>query len=107
MEVVVPFVSQAQEGYMHEHPEILGKSALHEWDEATKGKSLPKRKSMYRHAYNTRKKEGIEHRAMGGPVMPGGNYMVGEKGPEIFHPFSPGTIMTHGTPVVRKMTGGF
>lgn len=38
-----PFASLAQEGYMHEHPEILGKKALKEWDSATKGKKLPKR----------------------------------------------------------------
>lgn len=40
----MPFESLAQEGYMHEHPEILGKEGLKEWDEATKGKKLPKRK---------------------------------------------------------------
>jgi hypothetical protein len=39
----MPFVSQAQAGYMHSHPEILGKAGLKEWDSATKGKSLPKR----------------------------------------------------------------
>lgn len=38
-----PFASQAQAGYMHAHPEILGKEALKEWDAATKGKHLPKR----------------------------------------------------------------
>jgi len=38
-----PFASQAQAGYMHEHPEILGKSGLKEWDAATKGKHLPER----------------------------------------------------------------
>lgn len=37
------FKSLAQEGYMHAHPEILGKSGLKEWDSATKGKHLPKR----------------------------------------------------------------
>jgi hypothetical protein len=39
----MPFESKAQQGYMHAHPEILGKKGLHEWDEATKGKfkSLP------------------------------------------------------------------
>lgn len=31
---------------MHEHPEILGKAGLKEWDSATKGKHLPERKSM-------------------------------------------------------------
>jgi hypothetical protein len=34
----VPFESKAQQGYLHAHPEILGEKALHEWDEATKGK---------------------------------------------------------------------
>ena len=34
----MPFQSKAQQGYMHAHPEILGKEGLHEWDEATKGK---------------------------------------------------------------------
>lgn len=36
-----PFASLAQEGYMHEHPEKLGKKGLAEWDAATKGKHLP------------------------------------------------------------------
>jgi len=38
-----PFASQAQAGYMHTHPEVLGKKGLAEWDAATKGKTLPKR----------------------------------------------------------------
>jgi hypothetical protein len=38
-----PFASLAQAGYMHSHPDILGKAGLKEWDSATKGKSLPKR----------------------------------------------------------------
>jgi hypothetical protein len=37
-----PFVSQAQAGYMHTHPEILGAKGLKEWDAATKGKKLPR-----------------------------------------------------------------
>ena len=37
-----PFASLAQEGYLHAHPEKLGKDALAEWDSATKGKKLPK-----------------------------------------------------------------
>jgi hypothetical protein len=36
-----PFASLAQEGYLHAHPEKLGKSGLKEWDAATKGKHLP------------------------------------------------------------------
>jgi hypothetical protein len=38
----MPFVSQAQAGYLHAHPEILGEAGLKEWDEATRGKHLPK-----------------------------------------------------------------
>jgi hypothetical protein len=38
-----PFASLAQAGYMHSHPEILGKEGLKEWDASTKGRSLPKR----------------------------------------------------------------
>jgi hypothetical protein len=38
-----PFASLAQAGYMHSHPDILGKKGLSEWDAATKGKHLPKR----------------------------------------------------------------
>ncbi len=36
-----PFASLAQEGFLHAHPEKLGKAGLSEWDAATKGKSLP------------------------------------------------------------------
>lgn len=42
----MPFKSLAQEGYLHAHPEILGKAKLAEFDAATKGKHLPERKSM-------------------------------------------------------------
>jgi hypothetical protein len=38
-----PFASLAQAGYMHSHPEILGKAGLKEWDRASKGKALPKK----------------------------------------------------------------
>ena len=38
-----PFVSQAQEGWAHMHPEKFGKANLAHWDAATKGKHLPKR----------------------------------------------------------------
>lgn len=41
----MPFKSLAQEGYMHEHPEVLGKKKLAEFDAATKGKHLPKHKA--------------------------------------------------------------
>jgi hypothetical protein len=36
-----PFASKAQEGFLHAHPEKLGKAGLAEWDKETKGKSLP------------------------------------------------------------------
>jgi len=36
-----PFASLAQEGFLHAHPEKLGKKGLAEWDAATKGKHLP------------------------------------------------------------------
>lgn len=38
-----PFASLAQEGYLHAHPEKLGKKGLAEWDKETKGKTLPKK----------------------------------------------------------------
>jgi hypothetical protein len=48
----MPYESLAQAGFMHEHPEILGKKGLDEWDEATRGKHLPK----YKLAREARKK---------------------------------------------------
>lgn len=36
-----PFASLAQAGYMHSHPEILGKKGLAEWDAASKGRKIP------------------------------------------------------------------
>ncbi len=35
-------------------------------------------------------------RAEGGPVLPGGAYLVGERGPEVFRPTSAGTIENSG-----------
>jgi len=41
----MPFESLAQEGFAHEHPEQFGgKAVVEEFDKATKGKKLPKRK---------------------------------------------------------------
>lgn len=41
----MPFASLAQEGYAHEHPEKFGgEEVVKEFDEATKGRKLPKRK---------------------------------------------------------------
>lgn len=39
-----PFASLAQAGYLHAHPEKLGKAKLAEFDAATKGKKLPYKK---------------------------------------------------------------
>jgi hypothetical protein len=36
-----PFKSAAQRGYMHAHPEVLGKAGLAEWDAASKGQHVP------------------------------------------------------------------
>ena len=59
----MPFVSRAQQGYLHAHPEVLGKEKLAEFDAATKGKhNLPEHvhegKPSYSHARVMRKKEG-------------------------------------------------
>ena len=63
------------------------------------GHDIPmKRKSLYRHAYKMRQ---MEHREMGGPVEAGGDYMVGEGGPERFVPHTDGTI------VPNKITGPY
>ena len=41
----MPFESQAQAAFLEHHPEkIGGEAALKEWEQATKGKKLPKRK---------------------------------------------------------------
>jgi hypothetical protein len=41
----MPFASQAQAAFLEHHPEkIGGESALKEWEDATRGKKLPKRK---------------------------------------------------------------
>ncbi len=36
-----PFASLAQASYMHANPSVLGKSALKEWDRASKGRKIP------------------------------------------------------------------
>lgn len=59
----MPFVSKAQQGYLHAHPEVLGASKLKEFDEATKGKhNLPEHvkdgKPSYSVARKARKKNG-------------------------------------------------
>lgn len=59
----MPFVSAAQQGYLHAHPEVLGKEKLAEFDAATKGKhNLPEHvhegKPSYAHARKARKDNG-------------------------------------------------
>jgi len=34
-----PFVSAAQRGYLHAHPEVLGKKELAKWDRESKGQT--------------------------------------------------------------------
>ena len=42
----MPYKSQAQAGFFHTNPEkVGGAKVVKEWDKATKGKHLPKRKS--------------------------------------------------------------
>jgi len=59
----MPFVSLAQEGWAHTHPEEFGKKNLKEWDAATKGSHLPehvhpKPSGQHAHAsYKMAKKE--------------------------------------------------
>jgi hypothetical protein len=58
----MPFVSQAQQGWAHAHPEEFGKKNLAEFDAATKGKhDLPQHvhngKPSYSIAHAARKKQ--------------------------------------------------
>ena len=41
---MAPYKSQAQAGYFHTHEKEIGKKVVKEFDKATKGKKLPKRK---------------------------------------------------------------
>jgi hypothetical protein len=54
----MPFKSAAQRGYLHAHPEILGKKALAEWDAASKGQHVPEHvhKPAYAHVREAREK---------------------------------------------------
>lgn len=57
----MPFVSAAQRGYMHAHPEVLGKKGLAEWDAASKGQHVPEhvsKKPSYKKARAARKAAG-------------------------------------------------
>jgi hypothetical protein len=57
----MPFVSAAQRGYLHAHPEVLGKKGLAEWDAASKGQhDLPEhvhKQASYSMAHEARKSE--------------------------------------------------
>jgi hypothetical protein len=58
----MPFVSAAQRGYLHAHPEILGEKGLAEWDAASKGQHVPehvndKKPTHYSVARAARKKQ--------------------------------------------------
>ena len=55
----MPFVSKAQQGWAHSHPEEFGKKNLAEFDAATKGKhDLPEHvKPSYKLAREARKKD--------------------------------------------------
>jgi hypothetical protein len=58
----MPFKSKAQQGYLHAHPEILGKAGLAEWDRASKGKHLPMKKKTPKHTH-------IEHHTDGSKTI--------------------------------------
>lgn len=57
----MPFVSKAQQGWAHAHPEEFGKENLKEFDAATKGEhNLPEhvhKSASYVKAYAARKQE--------------------------------------------------
>jgi hypothetical protein len=62
----MPFVSKAQQGWAHAHPEKFGRANLAEFDAATKGKhDLPEHvhhehsSASYRMAHESRKKKEI------------------------------------------------
>jgi len=58
---VMPYVSQAQAGYFHTNPEkVGGAKVVKHWDEATKGKHLPKRVSPYKVANRKFKKKTLK-----------------------------------------------
>lgn len=60
--------------------------------------SLPPRQALATAAAFAHR-ERIEHRARGGPVLPGHSYVVGERGPELFSPAGTGRIHPSGATV--------
>jgi len=59
----MPFKSKAQQGYLHAHPEILGKAGLKEWDAASKGKKLPKKVKVKKGGNTTLKPDSMKAEA--------------------------------------------
>jgi hypothetical protein len=55
----MPFKSSAQRKYLNANPEVLGKTALAEWNSASKGQHVPEHvkngKPSYSHARKARK----------------------------------------------------
>ena len=58
----MPFVSQAQQGWAHAHPEEFGKANLKEFDAATKGMhNLPKHVHEHSHVSYSKAREARKH----------------------------------------------
>ena len=66
----MPFKSQAQAGYLHSHPEILGAAGLREWDAATKGKHLPKHVKKFHNGTDYVPHDMLAHLDKGEAVIP-------------------------------------
>lgn len=66
----MPFKSLAQEGFLHEHPEKLGKKGLAEWDAATKGKHLPEHVKKFTHGTDYVPHDMLAHLDKGEAVIP-------------------------------------
>ncbi len=52
----MPFVSKAQRGYLHAHPEVLGKKGLAEWNAASKGQHVPEHVKKGKPSYSVARK---------------------------------------------------
>jgi hypothetical protein len=59
----MPYVSEAQRGYFHAHEAELKKQGVDvaEWDKASKGKTLPKRKTKQKINSNLRDADFVAH----------------------------------------------
>lgn len=66
----MPFKSKAQQGYLHAHPEILGKEKLAEFDAASKGKKLPGHVPSYHEGISFVPKTGLAQLEKGEKVVP-------------------------------------